>query len=82
MTVRSRGISVRQGRGVYKDPLPERNPLLSFGCCVSLVLASFPGSEVAFEYDNREPALDAQAEEVRRWNEWVSVLNDDRTARA
>jgi hypothetical protein len=36
---------------------------------------------VAFEYHDTEPQLDIQAEDIRLWNEWVSVLADDQGRR-
>lgn len=45
------------------------------------VLSTFAGSEVVFCYAGSEPSLEAQAEDIRLWNEWVSVLSEDRGRR-
>lgn len=52
--------------------------LIEAGTTFQEVLSTFPGSEVVFEYADSEPELEAQAEEVRRWNELMSVLSEDR----
>ena len=73
-SVLARDVSVHTGGGVCKTPTvntPSNN-------LQALLLASFPGSEVVFEYVNSEPELDAQAEHLRSWNEWMSVLAEDR----
>lgn len=75
----SRGESVHTGRGVYKTPYREHTHEQNLNVEVLLLLASFPGSEVAFGYLGPEPDLEAQAEDVRLWNDWVSVLCEDRT---
>jgi len=72
------GESVHTGRGVCKTSYREHTHEQTLNVEVRLLLASFPGSEVAFGYLGPEPDLEAQAEDVRLWNEWVSVLSEDR----
>jgi hypothetical protein len=76
--VLARDVSVHTGRGVYKTPYREH----VLEQLQALLLASFPGSEVVFEYVDSEPQLEAQADHLHTWNEWVSVLAEDRVARA
>ncbi len=78
-SVSAGGESVHTGRGVYKTPYREHTHEQILSVEALLLLASFPGSEVAFGYLGPEPDLEAQAEDVRRWNEWVAVLCEDRT---
>ena len=56
--------------------------LIEAGSTVRAVLSIFPGSEVAFCYVGCEPTLEAQTEHLRYWNEWMSVLAEDRAAKA
>ena len=72
------GESVHTGRGVCKTSYREHTHEQTLNVEVRLLLASFPGSEVAFGYLGPKPDLEAQAEDVRLWNEWVSVLSEDR----
>ena len=38
-----------------------------------------PAVKWRFEYHECEPDLEFQAEFVRQWNEWTSVLSEDRS---
>ncbi len=80
-SVSAGGESVHTGRGVYKTPYRER-ALDSLFTATASILACFPGSEVI----GAEPTpsaleLEAQAERVKRWNDWQLVLEEDRRAK-
>jgi len=81
VSVHARSMRVHGGRGVYKTPYRER-ALDSLFTATASVLACFPGSEVI----GAEPTpsaleLEAQAERVKRWNDWQLVLEEDRRAK-
>lgn len=47
---------------------------------VELLVSTFK-AEVIFEADTPEPELEVQAEDIRLWNEGMSVLSEDRGRR-
>lgn len=47
------------------------------------ILAIFPGSEVVTEVPQADSlSFQAQARAIREWNEWISVLAEDREEKA
>jgi hypothetical protein len=74
------GVSVHTGVCVYKTHTCEHT-LDSFQASTEALLSAFPGSEIVFDVPAETMTTAAAVAWVSRWNDWQSVLSEDRPAR-